>query len=418
MRARISLMLLRFAAFVTPLLFVACGSAQTPPRSQPDSGAEGTKAVGKRELQALLRRELGALPTLAVSAPNQAWSATIEARSVRLLRHEGAVEIQASLGTEQPLRCFVYDHPIEVGGALAKVFAESQGAVRYERITPMAVTPVGVAPVLIVDALYTTETAGKGALGQLKLAAYGSPSAPAVCVHDELGYTDTFARVVTGLARSLVARAPSTDRNPAYVELHVARLGERAIGYHRRALYREKDRTVARLSSAVVMSRAGGQIVFEDADTVLELNAQLRLEKGVWVRAANGAITTHIELERSGPQRYAYKGTHAAEDVRGTFEARDANGLGSELSNAELVKGVLAGRAGATDVEEYHPTIDPRQPTRVHYSKSNTPGHVDVTIGKMTLAAVPDERGLFRRIVVSAGAAKLVSERAVERGSF
>jgi hypothetical protein len=309
----------------------------------------------------------------------------------------------------------VYAHDIDVGGALAKVIANTAGTVQYERMVPMAVVPVGDTPVVFVDTLYTVNAEGGRALGELKLAAYSAEGVPVLCMHDEIGYRASFQRITLGLVGSLKPKAAATQK-PRFVELHLAKLNQLPIGYNRRAVFHDGKTRMNRVSSVMILPRSPKDLQFQDSETMVELDAQNRLVKGVWAKGTAGELTHRIEVEREKNGDYKYEGSFEGKNVQGTIKPKDKKGLPSEIAIAAELRVLVKSGKKELKIEEYHPTIDPSKTVDVTYSKGAQPGQLNVTVADTTFVGQVDEHGFFQRLDISLGSASMISERVMSTG--
>lgn len=341
------------------------------------------------------------------------------AREATLKPEAGATAVSASLGTEQPVVCIVYDRPIDPGGAIAKIIGATGQKVQYERLAPDDVVPLKDWAVVFVDSLYTADSPNGRALGELKLAVFASEVAPVLCMHDELGYRETFKRTSLSFIESLQASGAAAMPAPVYTELHLAKLNDKPIGYNKRSIFTEGNKRYARLWSALLLPRGPSDLQLNDSETYLEFDADLRLIKGVWVKATGGELVTRLRVEREPGGSYRYEGTHDGHDIRGQVQPRDKRGIPSELRVAQDLKALVAGPRERLEIEEYHPTIDPTALVQVQYEKSAAaPNQIQVKLGQSAMSTVVDERGLFREIAIQVGPATLRSVRVTEQGQL
>jgi hypothetical protein len=376
----------------------------------PASGAEGTQV----DLEALLEREVSPLPKRSVGFPNPVWSARVEAEgapAVSLL--ESATVVDIPIGTQDPVRCYVYADDVDPGGTLGRVLNDAGRQAEYERIRPVDVVVAAEAPALQVAALYTTRgPLGDRVAGQLELLFHALPGHPVLCVHDELGYTKSFRRVALGFSSSL--RTELTPPAPRWLEVQVARIGKIPVGFIRRALVASETGGVRTLETSSFMLPMPDQTwVFEDEGSFSDLDPGGRIQRAVFAQFSGGRELLNLRIDRLAGG-YHVQGKRAGEDVSAEFRTRDPEGL-----PGPALVGQWLDQQERVEVEEFRPSLNAAEPVTVTYQRmSAAPRRVVAKLGPAELVGRLDARGLFDHVELTANRTTTVFDRVLQRGKI
>jgi hypothetical protein len=392
------------------LLGVAMGGCAGARQDATHVGA--TAVPGTRlNLDELLGREVRPLPQRRVAFPNPTWSAKVEAEgSPAVSQLESTTVVDIPIGTQDPVRCYVYADDVDPGGTLGRVLGDASKQVEYERILPVEVMVAAEAPALQVAALYTTQgPLGDPVAGQLELLFHALPGHPVMCMHDELGYTKSFRRVALGFSSSL--RTELAPPAPRWLEVQVARIGSTPVGFTRRALVATEAGGARTLeTSSFMLPMADRTWVFEDEGSYAELDSAGRIQHAVFAQFSGGRELLNLSIRRFDGG-YQVQGKRAGEHVSAAFRTRDPQGL-----PGPTLVGRWLGQNDRVEVEEFRPNLNPAEPVTVTYQRmSSTPPRVAARLGPMELVGRLDARGLFDHVELTANRTTTVFDRVLLR---
>src|SRR5260370_21817894 len=177
----------------------ACANTKGGSRASPSAGnAPG----GNFDPQGAYARELQPLAKAPIQLDKLSGEA--EAGGAPTLKDLGtSVQMTIPVGTEYAVQCFVYKKEVDAGGTVLKVMREVGKSVDVRLFKVQDVSLIGDYPAVFLEAQYLAKTEKGQALGELKSMFYQHPVTPMLCMHDELGYNDTFHRMTKSLAASL-----------------------------------------------------------------------------------------------------------------------------------------------------------------------------------------------------------------------
>jgi acetyl esterase/lipase len=237
------------------------------------------------------------------------------------------------------------------------------------------VASAGGSPVLFVRARYMTrQTPPLG--GELKIAVSPGSHFSFICLHDEPGYRETFARSVEGLISSFEIAPP--DRLPQYSAIWQYQVGEAKTGYSWQRVFADPDGSISSYIFDVQLAQlASGEVRIRDY-MAAELHDRVGIRRANYLSYRGTTQAHQIELQRDDKGQYTYRGSADGKPVEGRFTPKAP--LASEY---EVLVRLSRARLGATKIEafrqdEYRPRLDPNRIRSVEYS-------FDASTGGLTL---------------------------------
>jgi hypothetical protein len=405
-----------FAAIVAGCTASACsgakqgGAAAPAPSSAAPNGEFDAEAHYKRELEPLAKKAIQ-IETLSGEAEA---SGVAKGES-----HENSFQLTIPVGTESPVECFVYKNAVDPGGTLLMFTREAakQVDVRLFKVTDVSV--VGDYPAVFLEAQYLAKTARGQALGELKTMFYQHPVTPMLCVHDELGYNESFRRVTKGLAASL--KISDVEVHPTKsVQVYVDKIAGHPAGFSSHVVLSDKSGKMTYLSrSSTFIPRSESNLEISDTVSSEVWDAEGKLLEAVYAGSEGGELNVNMALKKVGPQEYAYKGQHGGKSVAGKFKTRSKRGLATDKITTGLVATeLLTGKSRELKMEQYHASINPTAPIEVSYkTESKEARRIKVVLGPMEGLATADDKGMLEKMEIPVGGLSLSQERIVVRGA-
>lgn len=362
-----------------------------------------------------MAREAKALTEQAAEGPGHAWSAKIPAVGAPQISVVDDVHVvEIPIGSDAAVRCQVHPEPVDPAGTLYGVLKESAARVEYREVKPAGVKLVGGWPAAYLDALYVTDAPGGKAAGGLKLAIHTSGGRSLFCLHDELGYRDTFQRVSTTFFETF--REPvKTEQKATYTEISIVKLDDAVVGYNVTMLLPgakpgERER---RDSSSSFLPTSPKDVVFEDSFNVTHYNAKGQIADDTFIEASQGELSMQLKLTRGEDGKYSYDGKISGKTVQGNLAT--PHGLTTSFQTAAtLRKKLKAGGAFSDTVDEYHPSIDPTAVVAVTYAhaKDAPARQVTMKLGERLVTGEVDDDGILKNGWFGLGKRKITIERA------
>ncbi|HEX2670515.1 MAG TPA: hypothetical protein VHM25_06570 [Polyangiaceae bacterium] len=216
------------------VLLPNCGGGSPPAQSAQGASEPNQASTGAAkpfDFDATLKREASGLKEQGVQGPDAAWSAKVPAAAEpKLSRSENAMLVEIPIGSESAVRCQVFGDTLDPAGTLHGVIKESAQSVEYRSVAPSGVALVGGVPAAFLETVYVTETEGGKGAGGLKLAIQVREQESLLCLHDELGYRETFKDISKAFFSSFQVRNAPPSAN-TYSDISKERIGDTDVGY-------------------------------------------------------------------------------------------------------------------------------------------------------------------------------------------
>lgn len=321
-------------------------------------------AEPKFDFEAMLARERAPLPPLPVLDPQGRWRATIEGRRAPLVvQREDHVSIRTNFGGKDELRCEVHEGQLNPGVMLANLLGAASGSIALENVTPYRVSSARHAPILLVRARYATRQTPPLA-GELKLAVSPGPRHTIVCLHDEPGYRDAFARIVEGLVGTFQSSEP--DPIPHYSAVWRQQVGEATTGYSWERIFADPDGAISSFTFDVMIAQLASGELRVSEEMAAEVHDHRGIRRANFLSFRGTSRVYEIALERGDGGAYTYRGTLEGKPLEGQLQARAP--LGSQYELLLHLQRALAGKAPSTfRRDEYRPLQDPRRVSSAEY---------------------------------------------------
>jgi hypothetical protein len=403
-----------------------CGSgsagAAKAPAGSPEPAATsstGSGTVEKGEVQELYARELPPGPKTTLSIGNV--TGEVESSTPpKGAAGEDSIKFEFPLAHAN-VTCFVYPGQIDPGTQVLKIPRAMAGKFDVRSVTAKDVVVVGDDVAIFVEAQYLVKTQQGQALGDLKAMVYtgSTPGTPMLCVHDELGYTDTFKRVTLGMAASL-KRTGVAPRTQKYLEIYVEKLNGNPTGFSRERIVEGANGVVFEQISTDLIPRSPVDLGATDT-AIAEIWDRTGGISEIHYAHGEGEEVDTMVLKRVGANGYSYDGTHHGKKVHGDFKTKGARGLRTQVEEHAAIRALLSSKEKAKSdlrFEMYSPGIDPTAPVEERVQVvSRADRKVTVNMGELQIAEVLDENGKMARGEMPIGRVSLTMERVLVRGA-
>ncbi len=388
----------------------ADGAAAAPDATTPETAA-AVKAAFARELEALGQSDF--------STPG-GFAGKVEASSAPVIQGGGEFDtVKISLGTEQTLECMLHPERIDGGGTLRRFAEMVAEKLELKALAGVDIRPIGGSPLLFAELVYLADSPAGKMAGLLKLGLLAHETHSMICTHDEPGYSQTFRRVVTGLAESLTREGEDPLARAAFAEVQICTIGETKVGYVEQALWKNpaKGEHLEAHTSHIIPKAGANFSVIDTIRTVTTDTAAVLIED-ISVVVVDNQIGTQLRLaSEDGGKTYTYQGTVNGEALEGSFAAKQP--LTTELGRARRYAAKAGGGpAGEQRFASYEPNVNPKDATEVIYRKdAATPGQLEVGAAEPLVKVRVDEHGLFERTEFPIGKTAMICTRAFARGA-
>lgn len=395
------------------------GSVATAPPAPPDAGAAAapTEAEQRAALEALFDREAGPSPTQQVAVGEVTLS--LESSTPVEVRREEAAQatiLQLGLGGSQPVRCTLFDHPIDPGGTLFKTLEALKARVQVQPRRPLDIELVEKAPAIFLDLLYQVQRDGQALRGEYQLMLHADDGAPLLCEFDEPGYQQAFRRVTAGVAAA-VSRARARLPRDAFRWVDLLSIQGRPVGFIRALWLKQKGGGARTLTSTTLLvPRTASDWLANDEVSVIEVGKDGGVLEKRQVNVSNGTPELDVTLTRVRRGVYAYRGTSQGKALAGQLTTSDRKDVPGDPRQARMMADFTASTRKTLRLEDYLPAASPVALTPVITTHGAGPREVTIEAGPMTFRATLDATGLTERASMPMGPVTMDQQRAFTEG--
>lgn len=215
---------------------------------------------------------------------------------------DGIYSIELDVGGDTSVHCVVYPEGIDLANSLRVTFEHmikaieaSEGKIEARALESTDAGAYGAVPYIALSWLYSVKGPQGVLVGGLKQLVMEKGGHGVVCLHDDLGYTRTFAAVTRAIADSLQTREPAGA--PHYVEIATASMSGAKIGVAVTTLERDAEGdTRAMQMTALLLATEDGAVRSEDSTDIHWLRPDGTLINAASTSISNGELSADLSL--------------------------------------------------------------------------------------------------------------------------
>jgi hypothetical protein len=296
-----------------------------------------------------------------------AFRARVAAELLAAPRRDGETYLfSLGIGSEAPIDCWVHDEELDLASSLVAfsnstfgAISEQFGEVELRRIEGVDAGALAGGAFLSVDWLYRIGGDGEARVGQIKHLAVTKNGHTLYCQHNELGYEQTFRRIVEGLVRS-IAYAKGLARKPYYEEISVLAVRDMRVGVQHVSLARDEEGDTRIDLRSYTLFPVDAE-TFQTSDTfgVEFVRRDGTLINQGHVESVNGELATQLRLDPEAKGLWKVHGTFQQKPIEARIDASQP--LGSWLGEVLAVRREIArkGVGGEVVMARWMPDADP-----------------------------------------------------------
>jgi hypothetical protein len=315
-------------------------------------------------------REAEPMRTLAIRSADGFFRTSVPAKlHAPITLHEEAYLVQLDVGSTSPVECFAYRKGLDpaaslamISGATFEALESSLGPIDFKRVERVDAGAMGGSPYLYAGWLYRVGGGADGfRIGEVKHLSTQKGGRSIHCIHNELGYDQTFRRVVAALVQSASYRTPLRAR-PYFVQVSTLTIDERKLGFEQTLLTRDAEGdTRVDVRTSLLVPDGRDELRTRDTVGVEFADAEGRLINQVHVENDDGELVTNIALDPVEGERWRVSGTYRGREIDTELDADSPPT--SWLGEAFALRRTLAKQGVGSEISmmRWMPGADPKQ---------------------------------------------------------
>lgn len=248
-------------------------------------------------------REAEPMPPQTIGSEDRFFRARVPAKLAGPIVRTGDIyHVQLEVGTETPIECFVYQEELDSAASLSMISSGTFEAISnvsevdYKEIGELDAGAIVGSPFLYVDWLYRARVGDSVQVGGIKHLTAQKRGRTVHCLHNEVGYTQTFRRAVRGLIESLEYQQPRKSE-PHFTQVSTLTIKGTPVGYEHVTLVRDESGTTrVDVRTALLMPVDRETIAATDSVAVEFAEPDGDLIEQVFVETENGELVTQLTL--------------------------------------------------------------------------------------------------------------------------
>lgn len=249
-------------------------------------------------------REIGSMEATQVDSKDGWFSLRTPGKLVNTVEKvEGSYTVALDVGGDANVYCEVLPDGIDLAGALQETLQRAiaeieanQGKIEARALESTNAGAYGAVPYIELAWLYRVASPDGPLLGSLKQFVMEKGKLGVFCVHNDIGFTRTFAAVTRAFADSLETAEPAST--PYYAEISTASMSGVKIGVAVSTLERDAEGdTRARQMTAMLIATGDGAVRSQDSTHINWLRPDGSLINAAHIQVSNGEISHDLALQ-------------------------------------------------------------------------------------------------------------------------
>lgn len=263
----------------------------------------------------------------------------------RVEKVEGSYSVELDVGGDARVYCEIYPESTDLANALRVTFLStlkeieaSQGKIEARVLESSDAGADGPVPYIALTWLYRVATADGPMVGGLKQFILEKGQQAVYCMHNDIGFSRTFATIRQAFADSLETQDPLVV--PHYVEIATASMSGVKVGVSATTLDRDSDGDIrARQYTALLVATDDGTFRSQDAIHINWLRADGTLINAAEIESFNGELSLNLSL-KDEEGTWTVEGEVQGKAVRTTLP-KDSQ-PGTWVAQAQQLRALLA----------------------------------------------------------------------------
>lgn len=381
----------------------------------------GLSAEKQSPLQKMMKRELSALKSHTLSTSEGGFSFKTEAKKApKIEKVDGAWYVTIDIGTQSPMECYIYQdyiNPISSIESMAK-YVMGDKALQQD-VSLLNAGMYGKNPYVRMDTSFIVLQNKQKALAVLKAAVTSRIDKALVCLHYEIGYSKTFARIFAGISKSLVFTEKS--EKPLFREVRLISVAGKNAGFSEIAVYKEgKSRKTVSLTSLGLYLPSRKVITMDDLIVEYsEIDGSLK--EALYSGTQAGQLVRDLSVKTADGKTFLVDGKLQGKAIKKSFSVKEKM-MGSIQHNEVLAKTFFGSKKSKSiTLYSYTPHVNPIGQTKYSYqlkSKTTKKAEISFELGAVLGEGTIDKDGSSETLNMKIGSMEMKYLRVLKAGQL
>ena len=359
-----------------------------------------------------------------IEAPDGSFQSKIPGKHNTPEAFEGGWYFSSDIKAESPFECYIWNQSMDLATLTSYMadtaienLAEIHGTVAERTVFHTDAGEVAGAPYLALEWLYVVQGEAQSLAAFTKVRAAVKGDTAFACVHNYLGYRETFAQAFTEFVSNAVYE--DTSEVPYYEEITRVEMGGLGTGIaHTSFTVNEDDSITARTVEASITAVDRSTIVTNESYTITFTQLDGALINAHNIGVENGEVTSQLSLKRGENDVWVSGGTLQGKEI--STEIDGTLTPASELEQIAIAKDLFASDEMSASTLVWAGEIDPTRfiETTITRDDAEVARQAIMTLGPLTLTGRFDEDGNMRDADMTVGPVSIEMRRLWSRGSL
>ncbi len=360
-----------------------------------------------------------------VSIPDAGIATRMPGKPAKPEAFDGGWHIATDVGGQVPVQCYVYPSSMDLAtftqtlseNNMVQVAALNNAEAGNPNVFYLDAGATAGFPWLALERVYVVNTQPQPLVGFTKVRAATRGELSLACVHNEVGYRETFARVFTEFVTNIeYAAAASEPYYEEIVTMDVAGIGAGTM----HVMYTDDGDGATRTDTieATLMPVDATTLMYSDSYTVSFTDADELMINALTIDVENGEVTNNLKLDRTESGAWLSHGLLQGKEVE--FEIDAAAEPVTDLNLYRRVRELFAGDEQSTAFQVWLPSADPSRllDASIERNDGEVAGQGILKLGPMSVDGLFDESGSMYKGSMAMGPVTIQMKLAWKNGAL
>ncbi len=360
-----------------------------------------------------------------VKFPDKSIQAKLPGKPAKAEAIENGWYLTSDIKAGSPLECYIFKTSSDIA-TMANEFAENsiaavgennRASVEDRSIYHVAAGEVAGFPYVALEWIYALNTGSESLIGFTKVRIANKGEVTYGCVHNYLGYRETFRQAFENFISNAKVDDPTPE--PYYEEIATMNMADIGYGVVYTSFTIDEDGDTREYSfDAALVPVDEATLTYTDSVSLTFARPDGSIINALVADVENGELTNQLELQRNESGAWISSGTLQGKDIE--TEIDGALSPASVSTTLTKTRELFAGDEPSTHLLMWIPSVDPTRflDTRIVRDDAEVARKGTIDVGPMQISGLFDEAGNMKSSTMTVGPVSIDMERVWSRGSL